>query len=292
MLIELLKSLRPKQWYKNFVVFIGIIFSLNILNTNLWLNVFSAFIIFCLLSGGMYILNDIKDLKNDRVHPKKRKRPIVSGRLKVPYAFSFSVVLIILSLSWSYLINSAFFYTTVAFLLLNLAYSFWLKYKVIADVLAISLNFVLRANAGVVAIGVPISNWIILCALLLALFLALVKRRHEILLLKNYRQDHRRTLDGYSKEMLDQMISITAASLIASYSLFTFFSKSTYMMVTIPVVIYAVFRYMFLIHYRNMGGEPELTFKDRGMIISISLWIILSVVILYGLPIYLTNLLI
>jgi 4-hydroxybenzoate polyprenyltransferase len=286
MIRNLLISLRPEQWYKNLVIFIGIIFSMKLLETQLWLNALSAFAIFCMLSGSSYIVNDVFDAEKDRGHPKKSKRPIASGKLKTGYALVFSVIIIVLTLLWSLNINQQFFLTTVVFVLINLTYSLWLKHIAIVDVLLISINFVIRATAGCLAVFVSISPWITLCALLLALLLALGKRRHEITLLGKNSRNHRKTLERYPKEMLEQMMSITAGSLIVSYSIFTFFSRSAYMMVTIPIVIYAIFRYLFLVHYKSIGGEPELIFKDRGMIISIIIWVILCIYILYDIQMF------
>lgn len=281
MLKEILISMRPKQWYKNLVIFIGIAFSLNLLNFNLWITVISAFIIFCLLSGSIYLINDVLDIKKDRKHPKKCKRPLPSGALK-PYQAIFSAALfIILSLFWSYFINLPFLIIAAAFFILIWVYSLFLKQYIIVDILVISTGFVMRAIAGALAISVMVSPWLIICTFLLALFLALGKRRHELFLLGDGAKEHRQSLDGYSTIMLDQMIIITTSILIMSYSLYTFFSGNILMMLTIPFAFYGIFRYLFLIHSENMGGEPEMLFKDRGMLISIILWILIVVGVLY-----------
>lgn len=278
--------MRPKQWYKNLVIFIGIVFSLNLLNINLWVDVVSAFIIFCILSGSIYIVNDILDVEKDVKHPKKSKRPIASGNLSVIPALAFSLITIFLALGWAYLINLNFFTISVIFFLLILTYTFLLKEIVIVDIMVISVGFVLRAIAGALAIGVFVSPWLIICAFLLALFLALGKRRHELVLLEIHAKDHRRILEGYSMEMLDQMINITTASLIMSYSLYTFFTGKIYMMITIPFAFYGLFRYIYLVHTKNIGGEPEMIFKDKGMVLSIVLWVLLVVLVLYFAPIF------
>jgi 4-hydroxybenzoate polyprenyltransferase len=281
MLKDILVSMRPKQWYKNLVIFIGIIFSINLLNLNLWIDVIAAFTIFCILSGSIYVLNDILDLEKDKNHPKKKNRPLASGRLKVAHALTFAIILIFISLTGAYLLNLQFFMVSVAFFILMLVYSFFLKEIIIVDIMVISIGFVLRAMAGALAIGVYVSPWLIICAFLLALFLALGKRRHELVLLKENASNHRKILGEYSTDMLDQMINITTSALIMSYSLYTFFSGNTYIMITIPFAFYGLFRYIFLVHARNMGGEPEMIFKDKGMVISIVLWVIVVVCVLY-----------
>jgi len=184
----------------------------------------------------------------------------------------------------AYVINKSFFVISISYLLLILLYSLVLKYLIIVDLLVISVGFVIRAVAGCLAINVFISPWLIICAFLLALFLALGKRRHELVLLAENAKEHRRILEGYSVEMLDQMISITTGALIISYSLYTFLADDSYMMLTIPFAIYGLFRYLFLVHARNFGGETEMIFRDKGMVLSMILWAVLVVMILYGVP--------
>ena len=278
---DILISMRPKQWYKNLIIFIGIVFSLNLLNFNLWINVISAFIVFCLLSGSMYIINDYLDIDKDRNHPKKCKRPLASGRLKASHALFFSTIFIITALGLAYLVNISLFIVSLGFFSLILIYSLFLKKISIVDILVISTGFVLRAVAGCVAIGVFVSPWLIIATFLLALFLALGKRRHELILLKDKATSHRNILDGYSTDMLDQMMNITTASLIMSYSIYTFFAKSLYIMLTIPLAFYGIFRYLYLINAKEMGGDPEMLFKDKGMVLSMALWAFLVIGVLY-----------
>lgn len=278
---EILISMRPKQWYKNLVIFIGIAFSLNLFNFNLWITVISAFIIFCLLSGSIYLINDVLDIENDRKHPKKCKRPLPSGKLKPYQAILSAVLFIIISLIWSYLINVPFLLTAISYFILIMVYSLFLKHFIIVDILIISSGFVLRAIAGALAIDVMVSAWLIICTFLLALFLALGKRRQELALLGEDAGKHRQSLEGYSTNMMDQMIVITTSILIMSYSLYTFFSGNMLLMITIPFAFYGIFRYLLLIHSENMGGEPEMLFKDKGMLSSIILWVIIVVVVLY-----------
>jgi 4-hydroxybenzoate polyprenyltransferase len=282
MIKELLISMRPRQWYKNLIIFIGIVFSLNLLNFNLWIDVLAAFAIFCALSGSLYIINDITDIKKDQNHPKKRKRPIASGKLKINDAMVFAVTLIAVSLGVSYLINILFLSAAISFFLLILVYSLLLKHSIIVDMMVISTGFVIRAIAGCLAVGVLVSPWLIVGAFLLALFLAIGKRRHELVLLGDKAETHRKILNGYSTQMLDQMMNITTSALIMSYSLYTFFTGKIYIMLTIPIAFYGLFRYIYLVHAENFGGEPEMLFKDRGMVYSMILWVILVIIVLDG----------
>ena len=284
MIKEIIVTMRPKQWYKNLILFVGIVFSMNLLNVQMWQNVIAAFAIFCMLSGSEYIVNDIIDIEKDRKHPTKRKRPIASGELKKSYALLSALVMIICAVGGAYVINKSFFVISISYLFLILLYSLVLKHLIIVDLLVISIGFVIRAVAGCLAINVFISPWLIICAFLLALFLALGKRRHELVLLAENAKEHRRILEGYSVEMLDQMISITTGALIISYSLYTFLADNNYMMLTIPFAIYGLFRYLFLVHARNFGGETEMIFRDKGMVLSMILWAVLVVLILYGVP--------
>jgi len=282
MIKELLISMRPKQWYKNLVIFIGIVFSLNLLNFNLWIDVLAAFTIFCALSGSIYVINDIIDIEKDRNHPQKCNRPIASGKLKINNALISAVILITVSLGVSYLINILFLSTALTFFLLILIYSLILKHSIIVDMIVISIGFVIRAIAGCFAVGVIVSPWLIVGAFLLALFLAIGKRRHELVLLGDKAENHRKILNGYSTQMLDQMMNITTSALIMSYSLYTFFTGKIYIMLTIPIAFYGLFRYIYLVHAENFGGEPEMLFKDRGMIYSMIIWVILVIIVLYG----------
>lgn len=278
---ELIISMRPKQWYKNLILFVGIIFSLNLFNLQMWNSVFIAFVLFCMLSGAEYIINDILDLEKDKVHPKKCKRPIASGKLKITYAFIFATILIITALTGAYFINILFFEISLAYFILILLYSLFLKHIVIIDVLTIALGFVLRAIAGCLAINVSISPWLIICAFLVALFLALGKRRHELVLLENNVINHRKVLEDSSPVLFEQMITIVTGVLIMSYSLYTFLTDYVWLMVTIPIVIYGIFRYLFLVHTQKLGGDPEILFKDLGILACIVLWTLTVINVLY-----------
>ena len=284
MLKELFVSMRPKQWYKNFIIFVAIVFSFNLLEFYLWFEVILAFVVFCMLSGVSYLVNDIIDRKRDRLHPKKMYRPIASGKLNVFYAKIAVLLFLFLSLFLSYFINFIFLFVAVVFIFLNLSYTFYLKRFVLVDVLAIASGFVIRAVAGAVAINVDISPWLVICVFLLALFLGLGKRRHELVLMGVASKSHRAILENYTRYMLDQMISVVTGALIISYMFYTFMAADRLIMVTIPVVIYALFRYLFLVNLRDAGGEPQMIFRDRGMVVSLVVWAFLVVVILYKIP--------
>ncbi|MBI5680174.1 MAG: decaprenyl-phosphate phosphoribosyltransferase [Methanobacterium sp.] len=286
MIKELVISMRPKQWYKNLVIFLGIVFSLNLLNFDLWIDVIAGFAVFCVLSGSLYILNDIIDIEKDKKHPKKRSRPLASGKLKKSHALLFALIFIVLTFVVAYLINIMFLGAAITFFILILVYSVFLKHIVIVDIMVLSSGFVIRAIAGCLAISVTISPWLIIGTFLIALFLAIGKRRHELVLLGADAGDHRQILDGYSTEMLDQMINITTSALIMSYALYTFFTGKIYIMLTIPFAFYGLFRYIYLVHAKNFGGEPEMLFKDKGMLLSMVLWVILVVIVLYGSTIF------
>lgn len=282
MLKEIIISMRPKQWYKNVFLFAGIIFSSNLFNIGLLTNSISAFIIFCILSGSVYIVNDIIDIEKDKHHPIKFKRPISSGKIKKSHAIFFVSILIVIALFWSYLINIKFLLSSIVYILLITSYSLWLKHFIIVEFLIISVGFVIRSVAGCLAIGVFISQWLIICTFLLATVLALGKRKHELVLLGDDAKNHRKALGEYSIKILDQMIDITMSSLIMSYSLYTFY-VSYYMMVTIPFMIYGLFRYLILVNIGNFGAETEMLFKDKGMLSCMIIWGFLIIFILYEL---------
>ena len=281
MINDIIMSMRPKQWYKNFVLFAGIIYSVNLFHIYMWITVFFSFIIFCMLSGSEYIINDIMDKERDRIHPKKCNRPIASGKLRISHALIFVAFMLSAALVGAYLINTQFLEISLAYFILIIFYSSFLKHIAIVDVLTISVGFVQRAIAGCVAIRVSVSSWLIICAFLVALFLALGKRRHELILLENGATSHRKVLNDFSTEMLEKMTTITTSTLIMSYSLYTFLTSNTWMMLTIPIIIYGIFRYILLVHSTNVGGEPEILFKDLGMLTCIILWAVSTVGIIY-----------
>jgi 4-hydroxybenzoate polyprenyltransferase len=279
MLKDLITLLRPKQYYKNFLIFAGIIFSGNLLNTALLITSILGFIAFCLASSGQYIFNDIMDREKDRKHPKKRNRPIAAGRVKIPVAAILSALLLVSSILLSSHLKFEFMVAVVAYLVMNFLYSSALKQIVLLDVFVISGGFVLRAIAGCLLLSVTISPWLVVCTLLLALFLALGKRRNELLILGSDAKSHRNTLGEYTINAIDQMLSMTASATIVAYSLYTFFSHSN-LMLTIPIVIYALYRYILLINKGNSDAN-ELIFKDRGIVASVLVWILVVLVMLY-----------
>lgn len=282
MIKYLLISMRPKQWYKNSLIFIGLVFSFNLFNQAMWVKSIVAFLVFCLLSSGIYLLNDILDIEQDKQHPIKKNRPIASGKLKWYVALIFSPVFICVSFIGAYWVNIHFVMICGVFYALNLCYSFGLKKVVLVDVLIIATDFTIRAIAGCLAIGVVVSPWIVACAFLLALVLVFSKRRHEVILLEKRAYEHRAVLKDYPRELCDQIISISSGALIVSYSLYTFHTDNLWMMITIPVVVYGLFRYLWLVKVNNMGGEPEKALLDKGILASVFIWAGLSIGVLYA----------
>ncbi len=285
---ELIKSIRPQQWLKNFFIFAPLIFSENILNLTMFLQTLLAFGIFCLLSGALYILNDLKDLEEDRLHPIKSKRPLAAGDLKKRQAIVAFVFLSFVSLVLASAVNEEFLWVCLGYFILQIAYSFALKHVVILDVFIVASGFFLRVIAGAVAIQVLISPWLLICTTLLALFLALSKRRHEILLLDKKAMNHRPILKEYSPYLLDQMISVVTASTVIAYCLYTISGETiekfgtNKLILTVPFVLYGIFRYLYLIHQRAEGGTPEtLILKDRPLLLDIVLWIVAAALIIY-----------
>lgn len=270
----LVESMRPKQWIKNGFVFAGLIFSKSFLRLEPVLETVYCFFLFCMVSGAVYIINDILDMEKDAVHPVKCKRPIASGRLQSSRALIFSLLVLSVSLILAALLDTGFFLILFAYFFLVLAYSLKLKHIVILDVIILSMGFVLRTIGGAVAIGVWISPWLILCTTLLALFLALNKRRNELLVLSDKAGEHKKILEQYTPELINSMLSVITSATVMSYSLYTFSAgKSSYMMLTIPFVLYGIFRYQYLVMTKECGGSPELTlFRDKPLLIDIVLW--------------------
>jgi 4-hydroxybenzoate polyprenyltransferase len=282
MLRAFIIALRPHQWYKNLVVFMGIIFAGDLLDISLWFYVILAFGIFCAASGCLYLINDLIDKERDRLHPKKSQRPIASGRLPESYAIGGIVFLGLLTLIGAYSINRPFLLSTGSFLILGLAYSAALKNIHIVDVITVSSQFVIRAAAGALAINVFVSPWLIVGTFFLALFLVIGKRRDEFLSLATQKTNHRSVLAQGSEGIYNQMLTIAACSLVLCYALYTFLVGKLYMMVTIPLLVYGVFRYMYLIDTSSVGGEPGSSLRDKGLIACLLIWILLVIVILYG----------
>jgi 4-hydroxybenzoate polyprenyltransferase len=285
----LIKAMRPRQWTKNVVLFAALVFDqqLTVGNLPAILRTTAGFLIFCLLSGVVYIINDIADVEADRQHPDKRRRPIASGKLPIPVARTFVVIVLVVIIPLSVLLSPAFAAIAVSYLLLNLAYSFRIKHIPLLDVFAISLGFVLRVAAGVVLIEVArFSPWLYVVTTLGSLYLGFGKRRAELALLADGANAHRRVLDGYTLPLLDQLITIVSSTTIVAYSLYTFSApnlpENHIMMLTIPFVIYGIFRYLYLIQVKHSGGAPEdVLLSDRPLQASIILWGISVLVVFY-----------
>ncbi len=279
MLSSSIRLLRPYQWVKNLVVFGGLIFAKEFTNPDRIKEALLAFVTFCLLSSAIYVINDIIDRDSDRLHPIKRQRPIASGAISVGQAWGIAVVLLIISAALTSLLPSLFIYTAIAFVLFNLLYSYVLKNIVIIDVMSIAVSFVLRAAAGSFAIDVPNSAWLIACTFLLALFIGFGKRRHEIVTLKEGATEHRETLKRYSVYFLDQLIGVVTASTVVAYTFYTVSPEIQerlnvhHLELTIPFVLYGIFRYLYLIHQEEKGGAPtRLLLSDGPLLANIALW--------------------
>lgn len=283
-----LRSLRPRQWVKNLFVFAGLIFSRQLFTGAAWLAL-AAFAVFCALSGAIYLVNDVADRERDRLHPTKRDRPIAAGRLAPGLAVAVAVALTVLSLAASVVLSVRFAAAAVAYVLVLGAYSMWLKHLVIVDVLAVASGFVLRAAAGALAIDVEISGWLLICTILIALFLALGKRRHEYLALGSEAARHRPILAEYSPGLLDQMIAVVTASTVTAYALYTMSPETVakfrthWLPATLPFVLYGIFRYLYLLYRRQLGGNPsELFLNDRALLVNTVCWIVAVLAIIYG----------
>jgi len=274
---------RPKQWIKNLFVFSALIFAKLVFEPVYLRTVFLAFLSFCMISSCVYILNDIVDMEKDRLHPKKKTRPIASGLISKTEAWIFLAVLLPVSVAAGFLLQVYFGLILVVYFVNNVLYSVAVKHMVILDVMSIALGFLLRVIGGGVVIEVYISQWILLCTLLLSLFLGFSKRRNELVVLENGADSHRKILKEYSLEFIDNMLSIVTASTVMAYSLYTFSSKNNYfMMLTIPFVLYGIFRYQYIIYMKKEGGSPEETvLSDIPLIVCIFLWVVISVIVLY-----------
>jgi 4-hydroxybenzoate polyprenyltransferase len=282
-------SLRPGQWTKNLLLFAGLIFGGRLLDAHAVLAAVSAFVIFCALSGAVYLFNDVWDRDVDRRHPLKQERPIASGMLAPSTAMVAAAFLVVGALAAAALIASALLAVAAAYVLLLVFYSILLKHIVIIDVLTIAGGFALRAIAGAVAVNVPFSAWLLVCTTLLALFLALSKRRHELVLLGDAASEHRRILHEYSAYLLDQMIAVVTASTVIAYSVYATSSDTAARLgterlgVTIPFVLYGIFRYLYLVHQKRGGGSPAaMLVTDRPLLACVGLWIATVAVLMYS----------
>ena len=288
MLPAIVVSMRPRQWVKNLFVLAGLVFSQRLFTDSTWVAL-AAFAIFCAVSGAIYLLNDVADRERDRLDPRKRERPIAAGRLPVGVAIGTATALIVVGLGLSAWLSRPFLVTVVAYVVLLVAYSVWLKHIVIVDVLVVASGFVLRAVAGAVVIAVEMSGWLLICTILLALFLALGKRRFEYVALDQDAARHRPILAEYSPELLDQMIAVVTASTVTTYALYTMSPETvtkfhTHLLpATLPFVLYGIFRYLYLLYRRQLGGNPsELLLSDRALTINAIGWICAVLLIIYG----------
>ena len=271
--------MRPRQWTKNVFVFAALIFDRQLTVLSSLERTAAAFAIFCLLSSSVYLINDVMDVEADRHHPIKKNRPIAAGKLPIPVALIIAGLLIIISLTASFFLSKGLAIIAVVYLLVNLAYSKWLKHFPLIDVMIIAFGFVLRVVAGVSVIEVErFSPWLYIVMSLLALYIGFGKRRAEMTVLTNEsNSSHRKVLDGYSLTLIDQLLTIVSATTLIAYCLYTFSApnlpENHAMMLTIPFVMYGIFRYLFLIQIKNKGGEPEeLLLKDRPLQVTILLW--------------------
>jgi 4-hydroxybenzoate polyprenyltransferase len=284
----LITSLRPEEWTKNLFVLAGLLFGGRLMEPDAVLLAGATFGIFCALSGTVYLINDIADRDADRQHPLKRLRPIAAGELSVKAAVSAAVLLGVAAIGAAMLIRPALGVTAGAYLGLLLMYSAGLKNVVIVDVLTIAMGFVLRAIAGAVAVSVPISQWLFVCTTLLALFLALSKRRHELTLLGDGAVGHRRILEEYTPYLLDQMVAVVTASTLIAYCVYAISAETAERLgtsrldLTIPFVLYGIFRYLYLVHRKRGGGNPSaMLATDRPLLACVALWGLSVALVLY-----------
>ncbi len=283
----ILKEARPKHWVKNGFLFAGIVFAKELTNPAAIWHVLAAFGLFCVVASAIYYINDLSDRAADRLHPKKRFRPIAAGEIPVPLAWGIAVGGLVVAVPLAFLLRPLFGVIVVAYVALQFVYTYWMKDQVLLDVFALATNFVLRAMAGAVVIAAPISPWLYVCTVLLSLLLGFAKRRHELMLLEAGAGSHRPVLDEYSATLLEEIIAVVTSATVMAYALYTFnaenLPRNHAMMFTIPFVLYAVFRYLYLVYRKGEGGTPEeALFTDRPLLICIMLWGITSVVILYA----------
>jgi 4-hydroxybenzoate polyprenyltransferase len=281
--------MRPQQWIKNFFLFAALIFSGNLFHSNLFSQVAIGFFLFSLAASGIYLLNDLTDLENDKLHPIKSKRPLPSGKLSPGVARIFCILLIVAGIAGAYALNQSFMWIVLAYVVINVLYSFILKNVVILDVMTISAGFVLRVIAGAIVINVPTSEWLLICTVLLSLFLGFSKRRHELTMLESHANFHRSVLEHYSPYFLDQMIGIVTASTVMSYALYAISDETikkfgtNKLIYTVPFVLYGIFRYLYLVHRKVEGGNPtRLALTDLPLLVNIMLWIVTASIIIYG----------
>src|SRR5262245_35842594 len=288
MLRGLIASLRPWQWTKNLLVFAGLIFSRSLLDPDRAWRVGATFVLFCLLSGSVYLLNDAVDAERDRAHPRKRLRPVASGRVPVGVAYIVGTGLLVAACAAAFALSTRLGLVALAYAVLLTTYSAGLEHVVIVDALVIATGFVLRALAGVVVIDAEFSDWLLLCTILLALFLTFGKRRHELVTLEDGSLGHRPILAEYTPQLLGQVIAVVTASTVMAYALYTVSPETqaklgtTRLPYTIPFVLYGIFRYLYLLYRRDLGGDPsEHLLTDRALLAAVALWGIAVFVVVY-----------
>lgn len=287
MLFELLRLIRPHQWVKNVFVFIGLLFGHAWHDPDLVTQVVLAFVSFCLISSAIYSLNDIIDVEQDRRHPSKCHRPLAAGNLPIYVAVVVAMLLGTSGLLFAYFVSTVVLGILIAYAVLNIAYSLWLKHVVILDVFIIATGFMLRILIGTVGVGIPPSRWLLLCGLMATLFLGFTKRRAEIIALPEDKVAHRRVLEYYSPVLLDKMIGITATGLIMTYSLYTMSVETIRthgtdnLIYTVPFVVYGVFRYIYLLHHQSLGGDPSHDImRDPHLLITVGAWLISTILLI------------
>lgn len=287
--VSLVLSLRPSQWTKNLIIFAGLLFGQRLLDPGAVAYSLAAFAVFCALSGVVYLINDVADRDADRQHPLKRFRPIAAGDLPVGMALGVAAVLGASALAIAFLLRFEFGVAAAAYVALLGLYSGPLKHVVIIDVLTIAIGFVLRAAAGAIVIAEPVSHWLLIVTILLALFLALSKRRHELVLLADGATSHRRILQEYSPYLLDQMISVVTASTLVAYAFYTVSDETIQKFgtdrlgLTLPFPLYGIFRYLYLVHQKEGGGSPsDMLLNDKPLLACVALWAISVALIIYG----------
>jgi len=285
---SLIVSLRPDQWTKNLIVFAALIFAVQLFDPAALALASAAFLIFCGLSGAVYLINDVSDREADRLHPLKKMRPIASGALSPGTALLWAAALIVVGLAAAFALRPMFGVAAASYVTLVIWYSRALKHVVIIDVMSIAIGFVLRAVAGGVVIGVPISDWLLVCTILGALFLGLAKRRHELTLLAEGATGHRRILEEYDPYLLDQMIAVVAAATLVAYIIYCASPETAekfgtqWLVLTTPFPIYGIFRYLYLVHRKHGGGSPsDLLLRDRPLLGCVALWGLAIVLIIY-----------
>ncbi len=289
-MMEIIKLIRVPQWVKNLFVFIPVVYSRNLFQTDYLIISIIAFVIFCLLSSTVYVINDIVDAEADRHHPVKKNRPIASGKISDKKGILIAIVLFVLSVAFSLYTNTNFKIFAILFLLINIYYSFRLKHIVLLDIFSIAAGFMIRVTAGALVISVEISSWLILTTMFLSLFLAVMKRRSEIYIAGDEQNSTRKVLEDYSTNFIDQMATIAAAGVIISYALYTVSERTVtvfqteHLIYTTPFVVYGIFRYMFLVLNHNKGeNTTEIMVTDVSMITNIILYSLTTIIIVYKL---------